>query len=198
MSKRVNLTKTNLNGASLKKADLTDANIYGASFQNADLTGAIMPDGEVYQPSNLQVKTDTLEISSEPAISITREVICTDIAPAPVGPYNQAIAASGKMIFVAGQIAIDPRIGDVVYTDDVKKQTEQVMANLEAILTASGATFANVVKTTVFLADMNDFAAVNAVYAQYFPEDTAPARACVQVSRLPKNVLVEIDCVAVI
>jgi 2-iminobutanoate/2-iminopropanoate deaminase len=86
----------------------------------------------------------------------------------------------------------------VVYTDDVKKQTEQVMANLEAILTASGATFANVVKTTLFLADMNDFAAVNAVYAQYFPEDTAPARACVQVSRLPKNVLVEIDCVAVV
>jgi 2-iminobutanoate/2-iminopropanoate deaminase len=129
---------------------------------------------------------------------MTRKVINTDKAPTPVGPYNQAIAASGLMVFVAGQIAIDPHIGDVVYTDDVAKQTEQVMANLEAILTEAGATFNNVVKTTVFLANMNDFAAVNAVYAKYFSEDTAPARACVQVSRLPKDVLIEIDCIAVI
>ncbi len=129
---------------------------------------------------------------------MTRKVINTDQAPAPVGPYNQAIAASGLMVFVAGQIPIDPHIGSVVYTDDVTKQTEQVMANLEAILTEAGATFENVVKTTVFLANMNDFAAVNAVYAKYFSEDTAPARACVQVSRLPKDVLVEIDCIAVI
>jgi 2-iminobutanoate/2-iminopropanoate deaminase len=129
---------------------------------------------------------------------MTREVINTDDAPAPVGPYNQAIAATGQFIFVAGQIAIDPKIGAVVYTDDVVKQTEQVIANLAAILTKAGAGFDNVVKTTVFLADMNDFAAVNAVYAKYFPEDTAPARACVEVSRLPKDVLVEIDCIAVI
>ncbi|MBI1242450.1 Rid family detoxifying hydrolase [Umezakia ovalisporum] len=129
---------------------------------------------------------------------MTIQVIRTDNAPTPVGPYNQGIIASGQMIFVAGQIAIDPRLGDVVYTDDVKKQTEQVMANLEAILSASGASFANVVKTTVFLADMNDFAAVNTVYAKYFPEETAPARACVQVARLPKDVLVEIDCIAVV
>jgi 2-iminobutanoate/2-iminopropanoate deaminase len=81
---------------------------------------------------------------------------------------------------------------------DVTQQTQQVMANLEAILTASGAKFQDVVKTTVFLADMNDFAAMNAVYAQYFDEKTAPARACVQVARLPKDVLVEIDCIAVI
>ncbi|MBW4644125.1 MAG: Rid family detoxifying hydrolase [Goleter apudmare HA4340-LM2] len=129
---------------------------------------------------------------------MSKKVICTDQAPAPVGPYNQAIAASGQFIFVAGQIAIDPQIGAVVYTDDVVKQTEQVIANLEAILTKAGVGFENVVKTTVFLADMNDFAAVNAVYAKYFPEDTAPARACVEVSRLPKDVLVEIDCIAVI
>jgi 2-iminobutanoate/2-iminopropanoate deaminase len=129
---------------------------------------------------------------------MSKTVIRTDNAPEPVGPYNQAIAASGQMVFVAGQIAIDPRIAQVVYTDDVKKQTEQVMANLEAILTAAGASFEDVVKTTVFLADMNDFAAVNAIYAKYFPEDTAPARACVEVSRLPKDVLVEIDCIAVI
>lgn len=100
-------------------------------------------------------------------------------------------------MFVAGQIAIDPQVGDVVYTDDVKKQTEQVFANLEAILTAAGMNFKNVVKTSVFLADMNDFADVNAVYAKYFDEATAPARACVEVSRLPKDVLVEIECIAV-
>ena len=126
-----------------------------------------------------------------------RKVIFTDRAPAPVGPYNQAIAASGQMIFVAGQIAMNPQ-GDVVYADDVAKQTEQVMANIKAILDAAGATFPNVVKTTVFLAKMDDFSAMNAVYAQYFEPATAPARACVQVSRLPKDVLVEIDCIAVI
>ncbi|QLE57239.1 RidA family protein [Nostoc sp. TCL26-01] len=129
---------------------------------------------------------------------MTHQVIRTDQAPAPVGPYNQAIAASGKMIFVAGQIAIDPQVGDVVHRDDIKKQTEQVFANLKAILTAAGASWQNVVKTSVFLSDMNNFAAMNAVYAQYFDEATAPARACVEVSRLPKDVLVEIDCIAVI
>jgi 2-iminobutanoate/2-iminopropanoate deaminase len=196
--KGADLTGADLNDANLKKVDLTGANIYGVNFKDADLTGAIMPDGEVYKPIASQVEIGKQETSLEKVISMTRKVINTDNAPAPVGPYNQAIAASGQFVFVAGQIAIDPRLGDVVYTDDVKKQTEQVLANLEAILTASGATFQDVVKTTVFLADMNDFAAMNAVYAKYFPEDTAPARACVQVSRLPKDVLVEIDAIAVI
>ncbi|MDF5726524.1 MAG: RidA family protein [Rhizonema sp. PD38] len=129
---------------------------------------------------------------------MSRRVIHTERAPAPVGPYNQAIAASGQMIFVAGQIPLDPSMGVIVGEGNVTKQTEQVMANLEAILTASEATFDNVVKTTVFLADMNDFAAMNAVYARFFRDDTAPARACVQVSRLPKDVLVEIECIAMI
>ena len=195
---KVDLINANLKQAKLKKVDLTGANIYGATFKDADLTGAIMPDGEVYKPIAAEVEIGKQETSLEKVISMTRKVINTDNAPAPVGPYNQAIAASGQFVFIAGQIAIDPRLGDVVYTDDVKKQTEQVLANLEAILTAAGATFQDVVKTTVFLADMNDFAAVNAVYAKYFPENTAPARACVQVSRLPKDVLVEIDAIAVI
>lgn len=129
---------------------------------------------------------------------MTRTIIRTDNAPAPVGPYNQAIAASGQMVFVAGQIAINPETNAIVYPDDVAKQTEQVMANLEAILTAAGATWSKVVKTTVFLKDMNDFAAMNAVYAKYFDAETAPARACVEVARLPKDVLVEIDCIAVV
>ncbi len=129
---------------------------------------------------------------------MTRKVIRTEQAPAPVGPYNQAIAASGQLVFVAGQIALDPQTGAIVGEGDVVRQTEQVMANLEAILDAAGATFADVVRTTVFLADMNDFAAVNGIYARHFDEATAPARACVQVARLPKDVLVEIDCIAVI
>jgi 2-iminobutanoate/2-iminopropanoate deaminase len=129
---------------------------------------------------------------------MTRQVIRTDKAPAPVGPYNQAIVASGQMIFVAGQIPLNPQSMTITGDGDIVKQTEQVMANLEAILTAAGATFNNVVKTGVFLKDMNDFAAMNAIYAKYFPEDSAPARACVEVSRLPKDVLVEIECIAVI
>lgn len=129
---------------------------------------------------------------------MTRKVIRTDAAPAPVGPYNQAIAASGQMIFVAGQIPLDPKTGEIIGTGDITKQTEQVMANIEAILTAADANWTNVVKTSVFLADMNDFGAMNAVYARFFDEATAPARACVQVSRLPKDVRVEIECIAVI
>ena len=129
---------------------------------------------------------------------MTRKVIRTEHAPAPVGPYNQAIAASGQLVFVAGQIALDPQTGAIVGEGDVVRQTEQVMANLEAILKEAGATFADVVRTTVFLADMNDFAAVNGIYARHFDKATAPARACVQVARLPKDVQVEIDCIAVI
>ena len=128
---------------------------------------------------------------------MNRKVIRTDLAPAPVGPYNQAIAASG-LVFVAGQIPLDPSSGEIVGGTDVAQQTQQVIANIKAVLEASGSKLQDVVKTTVFLVDLNDFAAMNAVYAQYFEEAIAPARACVQVSRLPKDVLVEIDCIAVI
>ncbi len=127
-----------------------------------------------------------------------KQIINTNLAPAPVGPYNQAISASGQMLFVSGQIPLNPSTGELVGAGDITQQTQQVLTNLKAILTAAGLTCENVVKTTVFLADMNDFATMNAVYSQYFDEATAPARACVQVSRLPKDVLVEIDCIAVV
>ncbi len=133
---------------------------------------------------------------------MARTIVNTDQAPAPLGPYNQAIAATGQLLFVSGQIAIDPATGQIVGTGTVEQQvaqqTQQVLANLSAVLNAGGAAFKDVVKTTVFLADMNHFALVNGIYAQHFGEDNAPARACVEVARLPKDVLVEIDCIAVI
>jgi 2-iminobutanoate/2-iminopropanoate deaminase len=129
---------------------------------------------------------------------MSRDVIQTPQAPAPVGPYNQAIRATGIMVFCSGQIALDPATGQIVGDGDVAKETEQVMQNLEAVLKAAGATWSDVVKTTVFLADMNDFTTVNNIYSRYFDEATAPARACVQVAKLPKNVQVEVDCIAVV
>ncbi|RMF22133.1 MAG: RidA family protein [Cyanobacteria bacterium J083] len=127
-----------------------------------------------------------------------KKVIQTDAAPAPVGPYNQAIAASGTMVFVAGQIPLDPQTGSIVGEGDIQRQTKQVMRNIEAILVAAGSKWADVVKTSVFLQDLADFSAMNQIYAEYFTTETAPARACVEVARLPKDVLVEIECIAVI
>lgn len=123
-------------------------------------------------------------------------IIRTDRAPAPVGPYNQAIAVTGELLFIAGQIPLEPQTGEIVGGGDITRQTQQVMANLGAILEAAGATWENVVKTTVFLSDLQNFTDMNQVYAQYFLPETAPARACVEVSRLPKDVLVEIECIA--
>ncbi len=126
-------------------------------------------------------------------------VIETTQAPMPVGPYNQAIAvARGQLLFVAGQIPLNPETGEIVGIGNIVQQTQQVMANIEAILRAAAANWNHVVKTTVFLSDLGNFDQMNQVYAQYFDEAMAPARACVEVSRLPKDVLVEIECIAVI
>jgi len=121
------------------------------------------------------------------------EFVSTDQAPAAIGPYSQAVKAGG-FLFTAGQIALDPRSMELVGSD-VTAQTERVLQNLGAVLTAAGCTFSNVVKTTVYLADMADFAAMNEVYAKVFG-DHRPARAAVQVAELPKGALVEIDAVA--
>jgi 2-iminobutanoate/2-iminopropanoate deaminase len=127
-----------------------------------------------------------------------KRIIRTSSAPAPVGPYNQAIAATGEILFIAGQIPLNPDTGEIVGGDDISQQTTQVMKNIEAILKEAGASWDQVVKTSVFLSDLTNFIPMNQVYAQYFNEETAPARACVEVSRLPKDVLVEIECIAVI
>ncbi|MEO0868111.1 MAG: RidA family protein [Cyanobacteria bacterium J06642_11] len=128
---------------------------------------------------------------------MVRRIVHTENAPAPVGPYNQAIIAAGEMVFASGQIALDPNNGTLVGEGDVAIQTKQCLENLKAVLAAAGVTLEDVVKTSVFLKDMNDFSTVNGVYATYFDEATAPARACVEVARLPKDVLVEIECIAV-
>ncbi|PBF89098.1 reactive intermediate/imine deaminase [Clostridioides difficile] len=123
------------------------------------------------------------------------EVIHTNDAPAALGPYSQAIKA-GNLLFVSGQVPLVPETMEVV-EGDVQAQTAQSLKNLKAILAESGADFSNVVKTTVFIKDMNEFGAINEVYAEYFGENKQ-ARACVEVARLPKDVKVEIEVIAVL
>jgi reactive intermediate/imine deaminase len=125
------------------------------------------------------------------------EAIETAQAPAPVGPYNQAVRA-GNLLFCSGQIALDPASGSLVGAGDVALETRQVLANLLAVLDAAGARPSQVVRTTVFLADLADFATVNVLYAEVFGAGVSPARACVQVAALPKGARVEIDAIAVL
>ncbi len=124
---------------------------------------------------------------------MSQTIIKTEKAPAPIGPYNQAVKA-GNTLFVSGQIAINPKTGQLE-TGHIEDETHRVMQNLKAILEAAGAGFENVVKTSIFLSDMNNFAAVNAVYGSYFDDEKAPARETVEVSVLPKSVNVEISAV---
>jgi 2-iminobutanoate/2-iminopropanoate deaminase len=125
-----------------------------------------------------------------------KKIIFTEDAPAPIGPYNQAVL-KGNTLYTSGQIAINPATGDLV-TDTIESETEQVMQNMKAVLEAAGMTFENVVKTTIYIMDMNDFGKINTVYGAYFNEKTAPARETVQVACLPKNVNVEISMIAIL
>ncbi len=122
-----------------------------------------------------------------------KEIIDTPNAPAPVGPYSQAVKASNTL-YCSGQIPLNPADGSI--PDGIEAQTRQVLQNLAAVLKAGGANFDNVVKTTVFLKDMNDFPAMNAIYGSVFGDPAAPARSTVQVARLPKDSLVEIEAIA--
>ncbi len=125
------------------------------------------------------------------------EAVTTQAAPAPVGPYNQAVKAGG-VLYCSGQIALDPLSGEMVGGGDVEAETRQVLSNLQAVLKEAGCTPQQVVRTTVFLADLGDFAKVNALYAEVFGQGVSPARACVEVAALPKGARVEIDCIAVL
>jgi 2-iminobutanoate/2-iminopropanoate deaminase len=125
---------------------------------------------------------------------IVKQVITTPRAPAAIGPYSQGIKA-GNLLFVSGQVPIDPATGALIEAKDISSQTRRVLQNIQQILSSGGATIDNVVRTTVFLKDMNDFAEMNRVYAEFFKE-APPARATVEVARLPKDAAVEIDCIA--
>jgi 2-iminobutanoate/2-iminopropanoate deaminase len=122
-----------------------------------------------------------------------RDVILTDRGPKPIGPYSQAIRANG-FLYLSGQVALDPQTGEMVGAE-IRQQTERTLENVNGILEAAGSNLHHVVKTTVFLKDMNDFAAMNEVYAKYFTS-AAPARSTVEVARLPKDALVEIEVIA--
>ena len=124
-----------------------------------------------------------------------KKIIFTDKAPAPIGPYNQAVLI-GNSLYTSGQIALNPKTGELIL-EDIETETNQVMQNLKAVLEATDMTFENVVKTTIFIMNMGDFAKVNSVYAKYFNEKIAPARETVQVAALPKFVNVEISMIAI-
>ena len=123
------------------------------------------------------------------------KVIKTSNAPDPVGPYNQAIKA-GNFINCSGQIAIDPVSNQITCLGNIEKETTQVLKNLLAVLNAGGAKAEDVIKTTIYLTDLKNFQSVNEIYSEFFKVESPPARACIEVSSLPKGVLVEIDCVA--
>ena len=124
-----------------------------------------------------------------------KTIINTPHAPAPIGPYNQAVLV-GNTLYTSGQIALDPKTMTLVL-DDIKTETKQVMENMKAVLEAANMTFENVIKTSIFISDMNNFSQINEVYGSYFNEDTAPARETVEVANLPKFVNVEISMIAV-
>ena len=124
-----------------------------------------------------------------------KKIITTTKAPSPIGPYNQAVL-SGNTLYTSGQIALHPETGELVL-DDIKTETKQVMENMKAVLEAANMTFENVIKTSIFISDMNNFSQINEVYGQYFSNETAPARETVEVANLPKFVNVEISMIAV-
>lgn len=123
-----------------------------------------------------------------------KKIINTSKAPAPIGPYNQAVL-SGNTLYTSGQIAINPETGELVL-NDIKTETKQIMENMKAVLAAAHMTFEHVIKTSIFISDMNNFAQINEVYSQYFNVESAPARETIEVANLPKFVNVEISMIA--
>jgi len=123
------------------------------------------------------------------------EPIETNLAPKPVGPYNQAVLVE-NWLYCSGQIALNPSTGAIVGDGNIEEETKQVLKNLMAVVEAAGGKSSNVIRTTIYLTDLNDFAKVNSIYAETFSEKASPARACVEVSNLPKGVKIEIDCIA--
>jgi len=187
---KANLMKSQLTSASFVGANLTDANLYLANYEEAELLGAIMPDGEIYDPENYSIIV-TPEQSSH------SQFIDTENAPKSPNSHHQAVIVNGSL-HVAGQIAIDPRVNAMLCEDEITEQTRRVMENLTAILAAADAGWSDVVKTMIYMVDLEECDRMNSVYSEYFPDGNLPICTCVAVSQLPQNVRVQIECVAAV
>ncbi|MDT9203917.1 MAG: Rid family detoxifying hydrolase [Limnospira sp. PMC 1286.21] len=189
--KTANLMKAKVKNASFVGANLTDANLYLTNYQEAQIIGAIMPDGEVYDPDDYSI----VEGGESGGNSTKAEFINTENAPKSPNSPHQAVIING-CIYIAGQIAIDPRLNIMLCDDEITDQTRRVMDNIGAILTAAGVGWSKVVKTTIFMVDLQESDRMNSVYSSYFTDGNLPICTCVAVSQLPENARVQIECIA--
>ena len=189
--KKANLMKAKLKNASFIGADLTDVNSYLTNYQEAQIIGAIMPDGEVYDPDD-----DSIVEGGESGGNSTKaEFINTENAPKSPNSPHQAVIIN-DCIYIAGQIAIDPRLNIMLCDDEITDQTRRVMDNIGAILTAAGVGWSKVVTTTIFMVNLQESDRMNSVYSSYFTNENLPICTCVAVSQLPENARVQIQCIA--
>ena len=189
--KKANLMKAKLKNASFIGADLTDVNSYLTNYQEAQIIGAIMPDGEVYDPDDYSI----VEGGESGGNSTKAEFINTENAPKSPNSPHQAVIIN-DFIYIAGQIAIDPRLNIMLCDDEITDQTRRVMDNIGAILTAAGVGWSKVVNTTIFMVDLKESDRMNSVYSSYFTDGNLPICTCVAVSQLPENARVQIQCIA--
>ncbi|MFO7030299.1 endoribonuclease L-PSP [Limnospira fusiformis CCALA 023] len=189
--KKANLMKAQLKNASFIGANLTDAYLYGSNYQEAEIIGAIMPDGEVYDPDDYSI----VEVEESGVKSTKAEFINTENAPKSPNSPHQAVIIN-DCIYIAGQIAIDPRLNIMLCDDEITDQTRRVMDNIGAILTAAGVGWSQVVTTTIFMIDLQESDRMNSVYSGYFTDGNMPICTCVAVSKLPENARVQIKCIA--
>ncbi len=189
--KKANLMKAKLKNASFIGADLTDVNSYLTNYQEAQIIGAIMPDGEVYDPDDYSI----VEGGESGGNSTKAEFINTENAPKSPNSPHQAVIIN-DCIYIAGQIAIDPRLNIMLCDDEITDQTRRVMDNIGAILTAAGVGWSKVVTTTIFMVNLQESDRMNSVYSSYFTNENLPICTCVAVSQLPENARVQIQCIA--
>lgn len=189
--KKANLMKAKVKNASLIGANLTNANFYLTNYQDAEIIGAIMPDGEVYDPDDYSI----VEVEESGVKSTKAEFINTENAPKSPNSPHQAVIVN-DLIYIAGQIAIDPRLNIMLCDDEITDQTRRVMDNIGAILTAAGVGWSQVVTTTIFMIDLQESDRMNSVYSGYFTDGNMPICTCVAVSQLPENTRVQIECIA--
>ena len=189
--KKANLMKAKVKNASFIGANLTDAYVYASNYQDAEIIGAIMPDGEVDDPDDYSI----VEVEESGVKSTKAVFINTENAPKSPNSPHQAVIIN-DCIYIAGQIAIAPRLNIMLCDDEITDQTRRVMDNIGAILTAAGVGWSKVMKTTIFMVDLQESDRMNSVYSSYFTDGNMPICTCVAVSKLPENARVQIKCIA--